>query len=90
MERWIVTISFAYSKIPFQNLLSKKALILKILNMIPIKFSIFLFSENYSEGHRLIMDNDSKHKSKLTNAFFKSTGINHWLTPPQSPVCYFK
>lgn len=31
------------------------------------------------------MDNDSKHTSKETKRFMKIAGIQHWITPPQSP-----
>ena len=39
----------------------------------------------FPEGHRLIMDNDPKHKSKETTVWLKANDINHWLTPPQCP-----
>jgi len=39
----------------------------------------------YPQGHRLVMDNDPKHRSKSTSEWMKSNKINHWPTPPESP-----
>jgi hypothetical protein len=35
--------------------------------------------------HRLVQDNDPKHTSRHTQAFFERTGVNWWKTPPESP-----
>ncbi|CAF1014008.1 unnamed protein product [Brachionus calyciflorus] len=51
------------------------------------KKTIKKFIENeYSDGHRLIMDNDSKHASFSTQRFLVRNYINHFKTPSQSPV----
>lgn len=39
----------------------------------------------YPNGHRLVMDNDPKHRSKSTSAWMTCKNINHWPTPPESP-----
>jgi len=39
----------------------------------------------YPHGHRLVMDNDPKHRSKSTMDWMKVNNINHWPTPPESP-----
>lgn len=39
----------------------------------------------YPRGHRLVMDNDPKHRSKSTSEWMETNGINHWPTPPESP-----
>ena len=39
----------------------------------------------WPDGHRLIMDNDPKHTSKLTQNWLKNNNVHHWKTPPQSP-----
>jgi hypothetical protein len=43
-------------------------------------------SEKFPFGYRLQMDNDPKHKSNSTKQFILLNGINHFETPPQSPV----
>jgi hypothetical protein len=35
------------------------------------------------------MDNDPKHTSNATQLWLKQNGVNHWKSPPQSPVKYF-
>lgn len=42
-------------------------------------------SRAYPQGHRLVMDNDPKHRSKSTSEWMKINHINHWPTPPESP-----
>ena len=42
-------------------------------------------SRAYPQGHRLVMDNDPKHRSKSTSEWMKANKINHWPTPPESP-----
>ncbi len=44
------------------------------------------FRKTFPDGHRLVMDNDPKHRSKETAAWFLENDVNHWETPPQSPV----
>ena len=39
----------------------------------------------YPDGHRLWQDNDPKH-SNSTKKWMKDNGVNHWPTPPESPV----
>jgi len=39
----------------------------------------------YSDGYRLMQDNDPKHVSISTKAFLKEKNITHWPTPPESP-----
>jgi transposase len=39
----------------------------------------------YPDGHRLVMDNDPKHRSKSTKEWMNVNKINHWPTPPESP-----
>ena len=41
----------------------------------------------YSDGHRMWQDNDPKHTSNATKEWMRQNGINHWKTPPESPVC---
>ena len=41
----------------------------------------------YPQGHRFWQDNDPKHTSNSTKLWMKTNGINHWHTPPESPVC---
>lgn len=41
----------------------------------------------YPDGHRLWQDNDPKHTSNSTKKWMKDNGVNHWATPPESPVC---
>ena len=38
------------------------------------------------DGHRFWQDNDPKHTSNATKQWMKDNGINHWPTPPESPV----
>ena len=40
----------------------------------------------YPDGHRLWQDNDPKHTSNSTKKWMKDNGVNHWPTPPESPV----
>ena len=42
-------------------------------------------SRAYPQGHRLVMDNDPKHRSKSISEWMKANKINHWPTPPESP-----
>ena len=41
--------------------------------------------EKLPKGHRLMMDNDPKHTSRLARTFME--GVNWWKTPPESPDC---
>lgn len=41
--------------------------------------------ETFPDGHRLIMDNDPKHRSATSHDFYAQHGICHWETPEQSP-----
>ena len=43
----------------------------------------------YPDGHRFWQDNDPKHTSKSTKEWMEKNGVNHWPTPPESPVCNF-
>ena len=38
-------------------------------------------------GHRLTMDYDPKHTSRLARAFLEQEQITWWKTPPESPDC---
>lgn len=40
----------------------------------------------YPDGHRMWQDNDPKHTSNSTKKWMKDNGIEHWVTPPESPV----
>ena len=40
----------------------------------------------YPDGHRMWQDNDPKHTSNSTKKWMKENGIDHWVTPPESPV----
>ena len=40
----------------------------------------------FPDGHRFWQDNDPKHTSNATKQWMKDNGINHWPTPPESPV----
>jgi hypothetical protein len=42
--------------------------------------------EEFPDGHRLYMDNDPKHTSRSTKLFMELNQINHFKSPPQSPV----
>ena len=44
-------------------------------------------ANTYADGHRLWQDNDPKHTSNSTKKWMKDNGVNHWATPPESPVC---
>lgn len=56
-----------------------------------LKISLLPFiNENYVDGSRVIMDNDSKHVSRSTKAFFNKHSIAHFKTPAQSPVRNFE
>jgi len=44
-----------------------------------------LISRAYPHGHRLVMDNDPKQRSKSTSEWIKANKINQWPTPPESP-----
>ena len=39
----------------------------------------------YLTGHRFMQDNDPKHTSRRTQAFFAEKSITWWKTPPESP-----
>ncbi|VDI22614.1 Hypothetical predicted protein [Mytilus galloprovincialis] len=41
--------------------------------------------QQYPNGHRVMQDNDPKHVSRSSKAFMQNNGINHWVTPPESP-----
>jgi hypothetical protein len=43
-------------------------------------------ADRYHDSHRLYMDDDPKHTSRATGLFLILKGINHWKSPPQSPV----
>ena len=40
----------------------------------------------YPDGHRLWQEKDPKHTSKATKQWLSDKGVNHWATPPESPV----
>lgn len=46
-------------------------------------------AQKYPDRHRFLMDNDPKHTSKSTKRFIRLNGINHFPTPPESPVNLF-
>jgi hypothetical protein len=41
--------------------------------------------ETFPCGHRLVMDNDPKHRSHTSHRFYEENNIVHWETPAQSP-----
>ena len=43
----------------------------------------------FPDGHRLWRDNDPKHTSNSTKQWMKDNGVNHWATPPESPVSIY-
>jgi hypothetical protein len=49
-------------------------------NLLPFVKKVFPY------GHRLWQDNDPKRTSKATKKWMKDNKINHWPTPPESPV----
>lgn len=52
-----------------------------------IRRSIIPFvRDQFPDGHRLYMDNDPKHTSRYTKLFLQMNEINHFKSPPQSPV----
>jgi len=40
----------------------------------------------FPDGHMLQQDNDPKHVSRSTKDWMQQNGVNHWPTPPESPV----
>jgi hypothetical protein len=42
--------------------------------------------EKFPYRHRFLMDNDPKHTSNSTKRYIKLNNINHFPTPPESPV----
>ena len=46
-------------------------------------------TEVFPDGHRLWQDNDPKHTSNSTKKWMQENGINHWPTPPKSPVSFY-
>lgn len=40
---------------------------------------------SYPDGHRFMQDNDPKHTSRATKAWFEENGVHWWPTPPESP-----
>lgn len=61
----------------------KAPLFVDILDQTLVPF----INEIYPDGHRLMMDNDPKHSSRLARSYMDSAGINWWKTPPESPDC---
>ena len=49
-------------------------------SLLPFVRRVFL------DGHRFWQDNDPKHTSNATKQWMKDNEINHWPTPPESPV----
>ena len=47
---------------------------------------ITFLSNFYPDSHRVYMDNDPKHNSKLVKRYFRLMGTNIMKTPAQSPV----
>ena len=39
----------------------------------------------YSDGHRLMQDNDPKHASNYAKTWMEEENVNWWKTPPESP-----
>ena len=39
----------------------------------------------YPEGHKFMMDNDSKHTSGSAADWMKENSVNRWKTPAESP-----
>ena len=46
---------------------------------------VAFIAEKYPTSHRLMQDNDPKHKSSLVQSFYESKDINWWKTPAESP-----
>ena len=42
-------------------------------------------SEKYPGGHRLMQDNDPKHRCRIAQSFYTENNINWWKTPAESP-----
>ena len=40
----------------------------------------------YPDSHHMWQDNDPKHTSNSTKKWMKDNAIEHWITPPESPV----
>lgn len=40
---------------------------------------------SYPDGHRFMQDNDPKHTSRATKAWFEENAVQWWPTPPESP-----
>ena len=52
-----------------------------------LRIGLLPFIKRYFiDGHRLYMDNDSKHNSRVSNVYLQLNGINRIKAPPNSPV----